>query len=97
MARPIAASRSRPAIGVVLGLIEIGIFLLVSLLLIINAGSRNTVSVFIPGDDGLKPALQGMVFCLLAFVGFEAAAPLGEETRDPKRTIPRAMLLSAVC
>jgi amino acid transporter len=83
-------------VGVALGLIEIGIFLLVSLLLIINAGDRNTASVFIPGADGLKPALQGMVFCLLAFVGFEAAAPLAEETRDPKRTIRRAVLLSAV-
>ena len=83
-------------VGVALGLIEIGIFLLVSTLLIINAGSDNTVSVFIPGDEGLKPALQGMVFCLLAFVGFEAAAPLAEETRDPKRTIRRAVLLSAL-
>jgi amino acid transporter len=83
-------------VGVALGLIEIGIFLLVSLLLIVNAGSRNTLSVFTPGADGIKPALQGMVFCLLAFVGFEAAAPLAEETRDPKRTIRRAVLLSAV-
>src|SRR5437773_3409168 len=83
-------------VGVALGLIEIGIFLGVSLLLIINAGSRNTLSVFTPGADGLKPALQGMVFCLLAFVGFEAAAPLAEETRDPKRTIRSAVLWSAV-
>jgi amino acid transporter len=83
-------------VGVALGLIEIGIFVLVSLLLVINAGSRNTVSVFLPGPDGLKPALQGMVFCLLAFVGFEAAAPLAEETRDPRRTIRRAVLLSAI-
>ena len=83
-------------VGVALGLIEIAIFLGVSILLVINAGSRNTLSVFIPGADGLKPALQGMVFCLLAFVGFEAAAPLAEETRDPKRTIRQAVLLSAV-
>jgi amino acid transporter len=83
-------------VGVALGLIEIGIFVLVSTLLIINAGSRNTLSVFVPGDDGLKPALQGMVFCLLAFVGFEAAAPLAEEARDPKRTIRRAVILSAI-
>ena len=54
--------------------------------------SRNTLSVFVPGDAGLKPALQGMVFCLLAFVGFEAAAPLGEEARDPKRTIRQAVI-----
>jgi len=83
-------------VGVALGLIEIGIFLGVSFLLIVNAGSKNTVSVFVPGADGLKPALQGMVFCLLAFVGFEAAAPLAEETRDPRRTIRRAVLLSAL-
>ena len=62
----------------------------------VNAGDRNTASVFIPGDQGIKPALQGMVFCLLAFVGFEAAAPLAEETRDPKRTIRQAVLWSAV-
>jgi amino acid transporter len=83
-------------VGVALGLIEIGIFLLISLLLIINAGSRNTISVFIPGDQGLLPALQGMVFCLLAFVGFEAAAPLAEETRDPRRTIRQAVIWSAI-
>ena len=83
-------------VGVALGLIEIGIFLLISALLVINAGSRNTLSVFIPGQDGILPALQGMVFCLLAFVGFEAAAPLAEETRDPKRTIRQAVIWSAL-
>lgn len=82
--------------GVVLGLIEIGIFLLIPLLLVINAGDRNTASVFLPGSDGVLPALTGMVFSLLAFVGFEAAAPLGEEARNPKRTIRQAVLLSAV-
>jgi len=82
--------------GVLLGLIEIGIFLLIPLLLVINAGDRNTVSVFLPGSDGVLPALTGMVFSLLAFVGFEAAAPLGEEARNPKRTIRQAVLLSAV-
>jgi len=83
-------------VGVALGLIEIAIMVFVSALLVINAGSRNTASVFLPGDAGIQPALQGMVFCLLAFVGFEAAAPLAEETRDPKRNTRRAILWSAV-
>ncbi|HEX6655229.1 MAG TPA: APC family permease [Candidatus Limnocylindria bacterium] len=82
--------------GVVLGVIEIAIFLFISALLIINAGSRNTLSVFVPGDEGALPAFQGMIFCLLAFIGFEAAAPLGEETREPRRTIPRAVLWSTI-
>src|SRR6185503_4875763 len=80
--------------GVALGLIEIGIMVFVSALLVINAGSRNTISVFVPGEAGIQPALQGMVFCLLAFVGFEAAAPLAEETRDPKRNTRLAIIYS---
>jgi amino acid transporter len=82
--------------GVLLGAIEITIFVFVSVVLIAKAGSANTLDVFIPGDEGIKPAFQGMIFCLLAFIGFEAAAPLGEETRNPKRTIPRAVLWSTI-
>jgi amino acid transporter len=37
-----------------------------------------------------------MIFAILAFIGFEAAAPLGEEAREPRRTIPRAVVYSAV-
>ena len=37
-------------VGVALGLIEIGIMVFVSALLVINAGDRNTISVFIPGS-----------------------------------------------
>jgi len=81
--------------GVILGVIEIVIFLLISALLIVNA-PENTASVFIPADGNVLPAFQGMIFCLLAFVGFEAVAPLGEEAREPRRTIPRAVILSAV-
>jgi amino acid transporter len=36
-----------------------------------------------------------MVFAILAFIGFEAAAPLGEEARHPRWTIPRAVVGSA--
>jgi amino acid transporter len=82
--------------GVVLGAIEISIFVFVSVVLIINAGSRNTLDVFIPGDKGIQPAFQGMIFCLLAFIGFEAAAPLGEEAREPRHTIPRAVIWSTI-
>ena len=81
--------------GLVLGVIEIAIFLLISTLLIVNADD-NTLSVFLPGDEGVKPAFQGMIFCLLAFIGFEAAAPLGEETSEPRRVIPRALIWSAL-
>src|SRR5947207_14093899 len=40
--------------GIVLGIIEIAIFVLVSALLVINAGSRNTLSVFVPTGGDVK-------------------------------------------
>jgi len=82
-------------VGLILGVIEIAIFLLISLLLIANA-EQNTLNVFLPGADGVRPAFQGMIFCLLAFIGFEAAAPLGEEAREPRRTIPKAVIWSTL-
>ncbi len=36
-----------------------------------------------------------VVFSISVFTGFESVAPLAEETRDPRRTLPRAVLSSA--
>ena len=44
----------------------------------------------------LHGVFKGMVFGILAFIGFEAAAPLGEEARHPRWTIPRAVVGAAV-
>ena len=38
----------------------------------------------------------GVLYGVLIFVGFETAANLAEETAEPKRSIPRAVLLSVV-
>jgi amino acid transporter len=48
------------------------------------------------GLGGWVGIFQGMIFAFLAFVGFETAAPLGEETAHPKRNIPRAVVFSAI-
>ncbi|HVS49810.1 MAG TPA: APC family permease [Candidatus Dormibacteraeota bacterium] len=85
--------------GVILGAFEIVVFLALAITLIIAAGSHNTLSVFLPNtgnSNGLGSVFAGMVYTVLAFIGFEASAPLGEEAKDPRRTIPRAVLLSCV-
>ena len=85
--------------GVALGAFEIVVFLALAITLIIAAGSNNTLSVFSPStgnSSGLGSVFAGMVYTVLAFIGFEASAPLGEEARDPKHTIPRAVILSCV-
>ncbi len=85
--------------GVALGVFEIVVFLALSVTLIIAAGGHNTLSVFgahTGNANGLGSVFPGMIFAILAFIGFEASAPLGEEARDPRRTIPRAVILSAL-
>lgn len=44
---------------------------------------------------GQKGFYVAVVFSISVFTGFESVAPLAEETRDPRRTLPRAVLFSS--
>jgi amino acid transporter len=88
-------------LGSLLGSFEIAVFVVVGILFIIHAGSHNTLQVFTTkytpsAHRGLSGVVAGSVFTVLAFAGFEGAAPLAEETRDPRRTVRRAVLLATV-
>jgi amino acid transporter len=84
--------------GVWLGAIEIAVFLILGIVLVVKAGSANTLAVFTPqfanakGFEGWSGVFAGAVGALLAFSGFEAAAPLAEETKNPRRNIPLAIM-----
>ncbi len=90
--------------GVILGAIEITVFVLLSIWLIVTAGSGNTAATFNPASSlesgsvlgSWQGILHGMIFAFLAFVGFESSAPLAEEAHNPRRTVPRAIVLAAV-
>jgi amino acid transporter len=84
--------------GVILGAFEIAIFGALAIwMLISNAGDAN-LQPFNPhhaaGD--WSGVFKGMVFAILAFIGFEAAAPMGEEAKHPRKTVPRAVVGSAI-
>jgi amino acid transporter len=91
-------------VGVVLGAIEISVFVLLSIWLIVTAGSGNTAATFNPASSlesgnllgSWQGILHGMIFTFLAFIGFESSAPLAEEALNPRRTVPRAIVLAAV-
>jgi amino acid transporter len=82
----------------------IAVILLVTVVILVRllAGNapgdaRFTLDVFtFTPDAGLSGVFLGAVFGFLSFAGFEAAATLGEETHDPKRSIPRAILGTAI-
>ncbi len=94
--------RTSAKTGVILGAIEISVFVLLGVYLIVKAGSHNDLAVFTPkyanaeGFTGWSGVIAGSVFCLLAFSGFEAAAPLAEETENPKKNIPKAVMIATV-
>jgi amino acid transporter len=73
--------------------------LLLAVVIIGKGGARgNTLDAFSPGAAGVSWPLVfgGMSFGILSFAGFEAAAVLGEETRNPRRAIPWAVIGSLV-
>lgn len=88
--------------GLILGLFEIVVLVVMSVWMIVAAGDNNSLSLFtpsqatVPGFEGLGGVIAASVYGFLAFIGFEAAAPLAEETKDPRRTVPRAVVLSCL-
>ncbi|MFL5799441.1 MAG: APC family permease [Actinomycetota bacterium] len=88
--------------GVILGAFEIGVILALAITLIVKAGSHNTVQVFgthfakVPQFRGFSGVFAASVFSVLAFIGFEEAAPLAEEAREPRRHVQLAVVLSAL-
>ena len=72
--------------------------LILAVVIIAKGGQGgNTLTMFDPGQTSLfgvtgGGVLGGILLGILLFVGFEAAASIGEESEDPHRSIPRALI-----
>jgi amino acid transporter len=83
--------------GVFLGVFEIGVFVALSAWMLLS--NHWVLQVFNPAHaeaGKFNGVFKGMVFAILAFIGFEASAPLGEEAKNPRRTVPRAVVYSCL-
>lgn len=56
------------------------------------AGATVDWSTFLPGDAGVVAIFTASVYAVLSWAGFESGASLGEETENPRRAVPRALL-----
>ena len=91
----------RVAAKALLSLEGIGVFAITILTIVIfakiGAGSAPvhqsfTLNVFtLPAHTSLSAIGAATVFACLSWAGFEAIATLGEETKNPRRNIPRAL------
>jgi len=71
------------------------IVVLVGLLLVRHGWHWDQQQLHLHGMTGSGLRL-GLVLALFSFVGFESATTLGSEARNPLRTIPRAVIRSAI-
>jgi amino acid transporter len=72
--------------------------LCVAILVQVRPGIEATAASFRPSAEfnGWSGLGFAMVFCILSFGGFEGAATLGEETHNPRRNIPLALLFTVI-
>jgi amino acid transporter len=67
--------------------------LLLAMVIIARGGdSGNTLQVLNPTLVPLPGLFGGVLFAITLFIGFETSASLGEETANPRRSIPRAVI-----
>ena len=76
--------------------VSVSLILLVVALVLVRHGwhiDREQLGLHGMTGSGLR---LGLVLALFSFVGFESATTLGAEARDPLKTIPRAVIQSAL-
>ena len=84
---------------VTLVLISLLLFVLAGLPLAHHNGLRHFVPFFSPlaGQGSTGPAFfHATALMFVAYTGYGRIATLGEEVRDPKRTIPRAVIMTLI-
>ncbi len=81
----------------VLALVSIIVVTIFFITVIAKLGSANSVKPFEPSSsaDGWSGIFFGVLYGVLLFVGFETAANLAEETPNPRREIPIAVMTTA--
>jgi amino acid transporter len=73
---------------------EIGVCLVLAAIVLISVGNQGGITAAPFNPASVPPAgdlAVGIVLGVLSFIGFETATALGEETRNPRRNIPRAV------
>ncbi|WP_284986715.1 APC family permease [Arthrobacter sp. fls2-241-R2A-172] len=78
---------------------SVAVILVFVVLAILNAPKLSLESVVRPlslGDGGIAPVMAAAAIVAFAFLGFDGVSTLSEEARNPRRDIPRGIILSTL-
>jgi amino acid transporter len=80
------------------GLAEVSFILITSIILVFKAGAKNTFLPFtpLPLGNSWPLILTSMIFGITTFGGMNSSIPVAEETTDPKKNIPKALITLAL-
>ena len=92
----IAGIKISTRLGLILEIISVTAVLVVLIVVLARNGIATGPSQFTLEGVSFDGVTFGIVLAVLGFVGFESAASLGAEARDPHRVIPRAVVGSAL-
>ena len=73
----------------------LAVFFIASIRVLSGTGLPSLTDPFF-GEGGASPLFAGAAILCLSFLGFDAISTLSEETRDPRRRMPRAIMLVTV-
>ena len=82
---------------VVVSIAAVVVFAILAIKAAINDPNAPTLlEPFIPGSVGYSPIFTGAAVLALSFLGFDAVSTLSEEAKNPRRDVPRAIMLTTI-
>ena len=81
-----------------LQIVFIAVFVVMAAITISGTGNVNLLAPF-SGDgsaSGVSPIFAGAAILCLSFLGFDAVSTLSEEAKDPRRSVPKAIMIATV-
>ncbi len=83
-------------IGLTMEAVSVTIILAVIVITLYHYGFQPDMKQITLQGAQFGSVAQAIVFGIFSYVGFESAASLGKETRNPKTTIPKAIIWTAI-
>jgi amino acid transporter len=84
----------------VIGMVTVAVIVVLDVILTAKGGKAGqTLQPFTFGhtlQGGFSGIFYGLIFGVTSFIGFETAAVLGEETKNPRRAIPLSVLVAVL-